>query len=253
MTTHNYRHLPLLLPLLFCAVALLVCTASAAVYHKSLNRAKYRISLITRNIQPAFLRKRVQRTADTLISSLSSSRRGKRGCPVSVCFAFDGSSSVSPSVYGRQKEVAYLIASVLSADTKVTFSAVQYTRTTSAIASNTVNYWGFWGKVARSRRKGGQSANLGSGLGYCGFQVRRDRKKKGVVIVIGSGKSNAGFNAAFVARAIERSGKVVAVSTSGNKFMYKKSLDTNARDVVSMQSAYQYDSGLRQIVAAICK
>lgn len=238
------------LPLLLCTAVLLLSAVSADIYGQSANRAKYRVSLILRKVQPVFLQKSVQRTADTLISSLD---RSKHGCPVSVCFAFDGSSTISPAVYSRQKEVAYLIASVLSADTKATFSAVQYTRTTSSIVPNTVNYWGFWDKVAKSKRKGGFSANLGSGLGYCGFQVRKDRKKKGVVVVLGSGKSNVGFNPKFVASAIRRSGKVVAVSTSGSKFMYKKTLDTNSRDVITMQSAYQYNTGLRQIVAAICK
>lgn len=249
MTTQRLPHLLVLLPLL-CS-ALLLSLAFADVYDKSANRAKFRTSLNLRTIQPIYLQKRIQRTADDLVKTIQSSTDG---CPVSICFAFDGSSSISSTVYGRQKEVAYLITSIISADTKATFSAVQYTRTTSAIVPNTLNYWGFWDKVSRSRRKGGNSANLGSGLGYCGFQVRKDTKKgkKGVVVVLGSGKSNSGFNPRFIASVIERSGEVVAVSTSGSKFMYKKTLDTNARDVVSMRSAYEYENGLKQIVASIC-
>lgn len=221
----------------------------AGVFYKSAKRAGFRASAALRNIRPAQLKEELQSSSEALIDVVEAIGQ----CEVNVCFAFEGSSDVSSETYDLQQQFSSLASAIISTDNVAKFSAIQYSTTTSAIVSPTIDFYDFLDKVGASTPVGDDLINMSAALGACGAQVREDEAKKGVIIVIGSGRSNIGFEPDSVADVVLESTSILAVSTSGNRKLFQGSLGVREKDVSVLRSISDIRRALNNIIPSVCR
>lgn len=234
--------------LTFTMLLLLGDSALAGVFYKSARRAGFRASAALRNVRPTRLRDGLQRSSEELIGAVEEIGQ----CEVNICFAFEGSADVSSETYQLQNQFSSLTSAIISTDNVAKFSAIQYSTTTSPIVSPTVDFYDFLDKVRASTPVGDDLINMSAALGSCGAQVREDETKKGVIIVIGSGRSNIGFDPDSVADVVLESTSIIAVSTSGNRKLFEGSLGVREQDVSVVGSVLDIGIALRNIIPNVC-
>lgn len=221
----------------------------AGVFYKSVRRAGFRATAALRNIRQGEMRAELQRTSEALIGTVEAIGQ----CEVNVCFAFEGSSDVSPETYELQQQFAGLASAIISTDNVAKFSAMQYSTTTTAIVSPTMDFYDFLDKVRASTPVGDDLINMSAALGACGAQVREDDVNKGVIIVIGSGRSNIGFDPDSVADVVLESTSIIAVSTSGNRRLFEGSVGVRETDVLVLRSIAEIRLALNNIIPNVCQ
>lgn len=123
------------------------------------------------------------------------------GCDINLCFAIDGSGSVTPAQFQKQKDFVDLIVNILTTDEPGNFCAVQYGTSLKAISPLTKKRNRFLKKLQRSKQVGGLS-NVAGGLGYTGFQLRPRVEDANKVIILGDGFDSIGFRPKVVATQI---------------------------------------------------
>lgn len=222
---------------------------SAGVFEKSEERASNRSSNIARSFSSGPTERNVRRLARQLIKDI----RNEGGCNRTVCFAYEGSGSVSAKTYDRQSRLTALLSSIVSTDNEATFAAVQYSDTTYPIQETTPKWWDFVTSVYESKKDGGPEINLSAALAYCGFQLRQGKPKEGVVVIIGSGRYTTGFDPAFVASAVLEEGKIIPISTGKFTKDLRESLQWNRRDVISYASDDEVGDVIETVIPKICK
>lgn len=113
-----------------------------------------------------------------------------RKCNVRLCFAIDGSASISPAEYKVQQDLVKLIAG-LSRIGGSTFSAVQYGLSNTPISVQTGNDFKFRKEVDASVSQKASRTFIGAGLGFCVSNLQGEPKGDGRKIVfLGDGRSN---------------------------------------------------------------
>ncbi|CDF33028.1 unnamed protein product [Chondrus crispus] len=111
-------------------------------------------------------------------------------CDISLCFALDGSGSISAEEYQVQKDLVKLIA-ILAAPANATFSAVQYGLANEFISVSTSDPFAFMKYVDNSVLLRAPRTFLTAGLGFCISQVNENPKAGGKkVVVLGDGRDN---------------------------------------------------------------
>lgn len=173
-------------------------------------------------------------------------------CEVSVCFAFEASSEISPRMYRMQQLFSFLTSAIISADNAATFSALQFSRTTSGVISLTGEFYEFLDKVSYTSPEEDDSINMSAALGTCGAQVRVDPTKKGVIVVLGTGRSNVGFDPDSVADVVLGTTSIIPVSTSGSTTSFSRSLGIRGRNVIAIRSLSDFDDAIKEIIPTIC-
>lgn len=128
-----------------------------------------------------------------------------RGCDINLCFAIDGSGSVTPAQFQKQKDFVDLIINILTTDEPGNFCAVQYGTSLRSISPLTRRKNRFVRKLDRSRQVGGLS-NIAGALGYTGFQLRPRKEDANKLIVLGDGFNSIGFEPRKVARQVLEEG-----------------------------------------------
>jgi len=94
------------------------------------------------------------------------------GCNVKMCFALDGSGSISRAEYRLQQEFVQIIAAVASVDGAASFSAVQYGLRNVGISSLTSDIGDFITSVGTSELEKAPRTFVAAGLGFCIQEVR---------------------------------------------------------------------------------
>lgn len=113
-----------------------------------------------------------------------------RKCNVRLCFAIDGSGSMTGAEYKVQQDLVKLIASLTRAGGS-TFSAVQYGLTNIPISAQTGNIYEFRKDVDKSFSEKATRTFVGAGLGFCAANLHTEPKGDGRKIVfLGDGRSN---------------------------------------------------------------
>lgn len=238
--------------LLFLFVATLVIAftgCSARVFEISQERANNRTANIAKSFPSGATERNIRRLARQLIKDLTDGG----GCNRTVCFAVEGSGSVSDETFGRQSRLTAMLSSIMSADNEATFGAVQYSMTTYSIMETTPKWWDFVSSVYESKKDGGPEINLSAALAYCGFQLRQQKPKEGAVIVIGSGRYTTGFDPAFVSSAVLEEGKIIPISTGRSTRDFRESLQFNRRDIISFASPNDFEEVIEAVIPKICK
>lgn len=234
---------------LVVALALLAIS-SAMVTDVSSKRTKTEVRKLTADIKSAKIRTAVLKSAKRLTRALR-----KSGCKTAVCLALQGTNVIPTSTYALQQKLTALTAAVVSADTRSAFAAVQYSLTTTAITPLTAKLPKFLKAVLRSKQARKPKTNMSAGLGYCWFQIRRDKRAIKRVVLLGSGDFNAGFAPKIVADSIARDksdGHIVNVLTTGGKSAYVKNLSAVKKDIILLKNEAQLAPALEAVVGAAC-
>lgn len=123
----------------------------------------------------------------------------RKGCNVRICFALDGSKSISEANYKTQKEFVHIVAALISLDDRSRFSAVQYGLQNIGISLLTHESKTFIQKVLRSTQARAPTTFLAAGLAFCISSLKTDdfvgRKK---IVVLGDDRSDFGNSALTV-------------------------------------------------------
>jgi len=115
-------------------------------------------------------------------------------CNPNVCFALDGSGSISNLDYRHQQDFVQLVAAIVAEDTTSAFAAVQYGLRNIAISQLTSDANQFLLDVDRSVRAGARRTFVAAGLGFCVDQLSTRSEDANKIVVLGDGRSNFGGN-----------------------------------------------------------
>lgn len=121
------------------------------------------------------------------------------GCSANVCFAIDGSGSISREEFDNQRNFVLDIVSVI-ADDQVTgdrateVAAVQYATSNNPITPLTTDIASFNLRVNSVQQVGGASFVVG-GINYCFSQLFRRSGEANKIVLLGDGRSNIGSSA----------------------------------------------------------
>lgn len=133
-------------------------------------------------------------------------------CDLRLCFALDGSNSITRADYELQKDFVKLVASVANVD-GATSSAVQYGTINEPISARTGDASVFRSRVDASKFQASDGAFIGAGLGFCITDVQMGRPGDGrKVILLGNGRGD--FASTFleqVLSALKRGDELLAV------------------------------------------
>lgn len=135
----------------------------------------------------------VAEEAEALINTTTQMVRD-HGCDPNICFALDGSRSISWREYQLQKDFVNIVAATISTDPEGTYAAVQYGTRNRRISPSTSNIETFLRAVKRSRSKRSDAAFITGGLNFCIRQLKRsifDGEPKKIVL-IGDGDTRFG-------------------------------------------------------------
>ena len=114
------------------------------------------------------------------------------GCNANVCFAIDGSSSISAVEFENEKNFVMDVASVISSDRRpVELSAAQYSTSIVPVAPLTPDVELFEEVVQSTPQIGGASFIVG-GVNYCFSQLMRRPGEANQMVILGDGRSNIG-------------------------------------------------------------
>ena len=136
------------------------------------------------------------------------------GCNANLCFAIDGSGSMSDEEFTNQKNFVLDVASIIGVDEVAEFAAVQYSTSTSKITPLTVDNAEFIEKVLHAKQRKGKSFVTG-GINYCFSQLWRRPFDANKIVLLGDGKANVGSSAVRRADLFRKIGGIVAVVSAG--------------------------------------
>ncbi len=138
------------------------------------------------------------------------------GCNANVCFAIDGSGSISTAEFNNQKNFVLDLVSVLAVDEAAEVAACQYASAVSPIQPLTVDTAKFNLAVDRANQVSGQSFVVG-GVNYCFSQLWRRRGEANKIVLLGDGRSNIGSSAVERADLFRKLGGSVSAVGAGFK------------------------------------
>lgn len=176
---------------LFCFSALF---AFINLAHARINRSRGR-GLI-RGIQNT----RLGRRGLPRVEALQQRVIDNGGCNPNLCFALDGSGSISVEDYELQKEFVEIVAAIVAVDEDAAFGAVQYGLRNIPISRLTTNANQFLRNVERSRLASASRTFIAAGLGHCIRALRRVPGNANKIVLLGDGRSNFGGNPVPIAQ-----------------------------------------------------
>ena len=124
----------------------------------------------------------------------------KGSCNPNICFALDGSGSISSADYRAQKDFVELVSAIISVDPNAAYAAVQYGLRNVAISDLTSDANAFLLDVDRSHLAGAPRTFIAAGLGFCISELRPRTEDANKIVLLGDGRSNFGGNPVPVAR-----------------------------------------------------
>eukprot|EP00178_Gracilaria_changii_P000089 TRINITY_DN1007_c0_g1_i1.p1 TRINITY_DN1007_c0_g1~~TRINITY_DN1007_c0_g1_i1.p1 ORF type:complete len:265 (+),score=40.73 TRINITY_DN1007_c0_g1_i1:302-1096(+) len=136
------------------------------------------------------------------------------GCNLNVCFAIDGSGSISSDAFTNERNFVLDVVSVI-VDNPVELGAVQYATSVSTITDLTPDDSTFNVLIENEQQLRGQSFVVG-GLNACFSQLARRPGEAQKIVLLGDGESNIGSSAVRRANDFRRFGGSVCVVAAGN-------------------------------------
>eukprot|EP00737_Agarophyton_chilense_P003617 gb/GEZJ01004286.1/.p1 GENE.gb/GEZJ01004286.1/~~gb/GEZJ01004286.1/.p1 ORF type:complete len:223 (-),score=29.13 gb/GEZJ01004286.1/:157-825(-) len=117
---------------------------------------------------------------------------GSKGCNANVCFALDGSGSMTPSDFQLQKEFVQDVVSIIATDNDVEFAAVQYGLDNSPISPLGKGDANFLTRIDQAEFLNALTTFMGAGIVYCDFELSARENELAKIVVIGDGRDNFG-------------------------------------------------------------
>ena len=138
------------------------------------------------------------------------------GCNANICFAVDGSGSISTQEFINQLDFILSVSSIVTVDNAAELAAAQYSSAVTRISPLTANIARFNEIVenTKDRQVRGQSFVVG-GINYCFSQLARRVGEPSFIVLLGDGRSNIGSNAVARANLFRRVGGFVAAVGAG--------------------------------------
>lgn len=113
----------------------------------------------------------------------------KGSCNPNLCFALDGSASISSDDYRAQKEFVQLVAAIIGTDEDAEFAAVQYGFKNRKISRLTNDVNDFLLKLDGSAHARAPLTRIGRGIRFCRKRLSRRIGDANKIIVLGDGRS----------------------------------------------------------------
>lgn len=184
------------------------------------------------------------------------------GCDPNVCFALDGSRSVSDEDFELQKDFVQLVAATISVDPEGTYSAVQYGLGLKRISSATASIGSFLDRVEDSPQMKARSTFLAPGIGYCirALGQKRFKNEPKKIVLIGDGSTNYDsksppLDPTSIIRRWKKQSKTHSLSAVAVNFddisMWKK-LVGGRKHVFTVNQWFQLLNVLEKLVIDIC-
>lgn len=181
-------------------------------------------------------------------------RRGE--CPSQVCFALDGSNSISERDFGIVQTLTRSIAGVVGVAGGTSFSAVQYGTRTSIIQTSTSNVGEFRRAVLGATYSRASRSFLTAGFSYCVRTISRTRrlKRTSSVVVIGSGQTAvlSRFLTPVVSSVRPATVYAIGIGASQNRDNLLKLTNGNNSRVFTI-GRRQRDSSVVEVVRRVCR
>ncbi|KAI0559988.1 chitin-binding protein [Gracilaria domingensis] len=137
------------------------------------------------------------------------------GCNANVCFAIDGSGSISSEEFDLEKAFVLDVVSVLT-DNPVEVAAVQFSTSTFPIQALTPDVEQFNLRVQATNQIRGASFVAG-GVNYCVGQLIRRPGESNKVVLLSDGRSNIGGSASRAADEFRAFGGSVCAVGAGDR------------------------------------
>lgn len=175
-------------------------------------------------------------------------------CEVRLCFALDGSDTITRADYELEKDLVNIIASVAAID-DASFSAVQFGIVNSLISPKTGNATEFRFRVEDSEYMNSDGSFIGAGLGFCISDVKDERARDGrVVVLLGDGRGQfTDTFLKFVLGAVETE-KLFAIGVGRKQSVanLRRAVGGKSRNVLSIRRNGDAEKVVEEIVQRIC-
>lgn len=133
-----------------------------------------------------------------------------QNCNVNVCFAIDGSDTISPASFEDEKNLVLMIVRALSLDgTGIGYAAVQYGASNYPVSPFTRNESAFVDAVSASMQIRDEGTFVTAGLNYCFSELRDKPDGTKKIVLLGDGKNTIGREPAERTNLFQNSGGVV--------------------------------------------
>ena len=176
-------------------------------------------------------------------------------CNPNVCFALDGSGSVSEGEFEAQRDFVTLVAAIVGADTDAAFAAVQYGLRNIAISSLTNDVDSFLLDVDASELARADRSFIAAGLGFCINELRPRPEDANKIVLIGDGESNFGGNPIPIARRFRQprgNGAICAVGIGFRNLRVLRRITGSRSRVLDIDEFFELLDILDQVVFEIC-
>ncbi|CAN8062388.1 unnamed protein product [Agarophyton chilense] len=111
---------------------------------------------------------------------------------VNICFALDGSSSISPSWYRTQKSVVNQVVNAIPHGNKMGLAAAQYGISVTTISPFTVDHDKFLSSLRSSVQLESNRKFVTAGLNYCISELSESHASRNLIVLFGDGNSSVG-------------------------------------------------------------
>lgn len=178
------------------------------------------------------------------------------GCPLDVCFALDGSASLSPQDYEYQKEFSQLVALVLSADSRSRYTAVQYGLPAIAISNFTSSAAEFVRRVSASKFASARRTFISSGLLFCTVTLGKQHENIDAIVLLGDGMVNIGADPFKLSRKFlppEGNGSILAVGVGEVNPTSLERITGRQDAVVSINNQRNLPNVLEKTILFLCR
>ena len=191
----------------------------------------------------------------TLVYKLQEKIKAQGRCNPNVCFALDGSGSISEDEYRTQKEFVQLISAVIGVDEDSAFAGVQYGLRAIGISRLTNDVDAFLLRVEGSVHKRARRTFISSGLAFCIQELRRRAEDANKIVLLGDGRSTFGGNPVPIAKKFLPPAGNGSIAAIGVKFADTSRLEAITGDpdkVLAIDEYFELLDLIEDLVADIC-
>jgi len=177
-------------------------------------------------------------------------------CNPNLCFALDGSGSISEADFTSQKDFVQLVAAIVGVDTDAAFAAVQYGLRNIGISSLTNDVDQFLLDVDASELEGAPRTFVAAGLGFCINELRPRTEDANKIVLLGDGRSNFGGNPVPIAKTFREptgDGAICAVAVGFTDLSVLNGITGSSTRVLNIDGYFELLDILDQVVTEICE
>lgn len=113
-------------------------------------------------------------------------------CNINLCFAIDGSSSISAEDFVRVQDLFYSIMNIVCFGWDTIFAATQLGRKSEPISGLTRDTRKFINAILQTNPVGGAPTSIGAGILFCDGQLARSLGHANKIVVITDGRNTVG-------------------------------------------------------------